>query len=593
MSMQLAPWTVGVPLFFAALLVALGEKLPRLVADLIALLAGGVTAAACALLFRAARSGPVVYWFGGIRPRSGVSLGIDFAIDRMGAGLATLAAVLVICALLFSARYFEKPQASFQALLLAFLAGICGFALTGDLFDLFVFFELMSTAAFGLCAYKSREVGPLQGAINFATTNTAGAFLTLTGISLLYARTGALNFAQMARSMGPHDALVLVGFALVCTGFLVKAAVVPFHFWLADAHAAAPTPACIIFSGAMVQAGLYAVARLHGALFAAPLPGFRPALLGLGIATCATGALLCYAQRHLKRLLAFSTVSHSGAILCGIALVDPSAYAGAALYVVGHGCVKAALFLCAGMILHRLGSVDEVMLHGRGVRLPWLGALFALGGLLLAGAPPTALFLGDSMLDHALKGHAVARAALALSSVLTGAAVLRACGRVFLGWGPREPDAPGGGETDEEPETDRGPIPWSMWLPAVLLLALAFASGLVSRGAAGRDAARMLDPHAFAAQILDGAPPALPAPPPEEPLGPGLLHAAGTVVAAAALAGLTLGRKRLPQAVRGAVASVWSPAAAALRALHTGEVGDQVAWLTLGAAILCGALALR
>jgi NADH:ubiquinone oxidoreductase subunit 5 (subunit L)/multisubunit Na+/H+ antiporter MnhA subunit len=171
--------------------------------------------------------------------------------------------------------------------------------------------------------------------------------------------------------------------------------------------------------------------------------------------------------------------------------------------------------------------------------------------------------------------------------------VLRACGRVFLGWGPREPDAPGGGETDEEPETDRGPIPWSMWLPAVLLLALAFASGLVSREAAGRDAARMLDPHAFAAQILDGAPPALPAPPPEEPLGPGLLHAAGTVIAAAALAALTLGRKRLPQAVRGAVSSVWSPAAAALRALHTGEVGDQVAWLTLGAAILCGAMALR
>src|SRR3954464_15656037 len=310
MSMQLAPWTVGVPLFFAALLVALGEKLPRLVADLIALLAGGVTAAACALLFRAARSGPVVYWFGGIRPRSGVSLGIDFAIDRMGAGLATLAAVLVICALLFSARYFEKPQASFQALLLAFLAGICGFALTGDLFDLFVFFELMSTAAFGLCAYKSREVGPLQGAINFATTNTAGAFLTLTGISLLYARTGALNFAQMARSMGPHDALVLVGFALVCTGFLVKAAVVPFHFWLADAHAASPTPACVIFSGAMVQAGLYAVARLQGVLFG--LQALRTPLLVAGIATCLVGAVMCFAQRHLKRLLAFSTISHAG-----------------------------------------------------------------------------------------------------------------------------------------------------------------------------------------------------------------------------------------------------------------------------------------
>ena len=555
--------------------------------------AAAATAASLRLAPARGAGGPLIYWFGGIRRRSGVSLGIDFAIDRVGAGLATLGAVLVFCALLFSARYFEKPQAAFQGLLLAFLAGLCGFSLTGDLFNLFVFFELMSTAAFGLCAYKSREVGPLQGAINFAVTNTAGAFLTLTGIALLYGRTGALNLAQMARMLsGPRDALVLVAFALVCTGFLVKAAVVPFHFWLADAHAAAPTPACIIFSGAMVQAGLYAVARLHGALFATPLAGIRPTLLALGVATCLLGAALCFAQRHLKRLLAFSTISHSGVILCGVALLNPAAYAGAGLYVVGHGCVKASLFLCAGMLLHRLHSVDELALHGRGRALPWLGALFALSGVLLAGAPPTALFLGESMLHHALEQHPAALAALAISSVVTGAAVLRACGRIFLGWGPREPDAPGGGEPDEEPETKPGEIPWTMWSPALLLLALALASFALSPEAAGRDAARMLDPHAFAAQVLDGASAAQPAPPPPEPLGPGLLHSAATVLCAVALAALTLGRKRLPAAVRSGVAALWSPAARALRALHTGEVGDQVAWLTFGVALLCGAMAL-
>src|SRR5204863_2775704 len=126
---------------------------------------------------------------------------------------------------------------------------------------------------------------------NFGVTNTAGAFLTLTGIAMLYARTGALNLSQVGRALaGQTDALVLIGFAFICVGFLVKAAVVPFHFWLADAHASAPTPACIVFSGAMVEAGLYAVARLHGALFAQPLAGVPPTLLALGVATCITGA---------------------------------------------------------------------------------------------------------------------------------------------------------------------------------------------------------------------------------------------------------------------------------------------------------------
>src|SRR5207248_4124895 len=384
--MPLAPWPVALPLLGAALLAGLGPRLPRLVADGIGLLVSAATTACCLGLMLLSRHAPIVYWFGGIRPRQGVALGIDFAIDPIGAGFAALGGALVFCALLFAVRWFDEAQALFQSLMLVFLAGLCGFALTGDLFDLFVFFELMGAAAFGLCAYKSREVGPLQGAVNFAVTNTAGAFLTLTGIALLYARTGALNLSQMARAAGgTHDGLVLAAFAFTCTGFLVKAAIVPFQFWLADAHAAAPTPACIVFSGAMVEGGLYAVARLWGALFSVPLAPdagrVRTALLCAGIATCAVGAVLCFAQRHLKRMLAFSTISHSGAMLLGIALLDARGAGGSAVYMVGHAAVKASLFLCVGMLLHRLQSVDELKLHGRGRGLGWLGVLMGLGGL--------------------------------------------------------------------------------------------------------------------------------------------------------------------------------------------------------------------
>jgi multicomponent Na+:H+ antiporter subunit D len=584
----LVPWPVLVPLLAAAILAGLGGKMPKWLANVFGAFAASVTALFCVLLLRKA---PLVYWFGGHHPRQGVALGIDFAPDRFGITLALLAALLTVAALVFSIRYFEEPEAGFQALLLLFLAGMCGFSLTGDLFDLFVFFELMGAAAYGLCGYKNREMGPLQGAINFAVVNTAGAFLTLTGISFLYARTGALNFSQIARMLGTsHDTLVLAGFALVCTGFMVKAAIVPFQFWLADAHAAAPTPACILFSGVMVEAGLYGIARVYGSIFSQTGIGDRVRLVltCAGVVTCLAGAAMCFAQRHLKRLLAFSTISHAGAMLLGIATVEAEGYAGTALYVAGHACVKAALFLCAGMLLHRLQSVDELKLHGRGRPFPLLGVLMALLALLLAGLPGSSMFAGAALIEHALEGHRVALFALHVSAIVTGAAVLRVCGRVFLGWGPREPDAPGPSSADEEPETEKGPIGPFMWVPAVVLFALAIGTAWTPRTVAVRTAARMLDANAWSQRVLDGAEAhakEAPETEPPEPM-PGVLSA----LAAVALAGLTLGRKSLPGIVRRAVRLVWDPLSLALRAVHTGMVGDQVAWFTLGAALFGCAL---
>ena len=148
------------------------------------------------------------------------------------------------------------------------MAAMCGFSYAADLFNLFVFFELMSVSAFALCGLKTLEPAPLQGAYNFAVVNTVGAFMVVIGIALLYARTGALNFAQIGRSLGTHaDALVLLAFLMIAVGYMVKAAIVPFHFWLVDAHAVAPTPVCVLFSGVMVELGIYAVVRVYWTIF--------------------------------------------------------------------------------------------------------------------------------------------------------------------------------------------------------------------------------------------------------------------------------------------------------------------------------------
>src|SRR4051812_6463786 len=144
--------------------------------------------------------------------------------------------------------------------MLLFLAGAMGFSLTGDLFNLFVFFELVSVSAYALTAYDIEERGPLTGTLNFAVTNSVGAFFILTGLALVYARTGALNMAQIGESLASSpagaDSLVVGAFTLMCVGFFCKAAVVPFHFWLADAYSVAPTPVCLLLSAVMSELGL-------------------------------------------------------------------------------------------------------------------------------------------------------------------------------------------------------------------------------------------------------------------------------------------------------------------------------------------------
>src|SRR5438874_1404991 len=302
---------VAVPLLAAAFLAAVNRHVPRWMADTFALLASISTCAGCALLMLQSAQQTIVYWFGGWAPRSGAAIGISFVIDPFGAGLAAFAAALVTLALIFSLRYFDSVGNLYHVLMMAFLGAMCAFCLTGDLFNLFVWFELMSAAAFALCGYKTEQAGPLEGSLNFAITNTIGAFLVLSGIGLLYGRTGALNMAQVGRSLGnTADGLVVVAFVLILCGFAVKAALVPFHFWLADAHAVAPTPVCILFSGVMVELGLYAIARVYWtvfqAAFAPHVRELRALFLSIGVITALLGEA---AIDHNAEQLGFKWVS--------------------------------------------------------------------------------------------------------------------------------------------------------------------------------------------------------------------------------------------------------------------------------------------
>jgi multicomponent Na+:H+ antiporter subunit D len=283
----------------------------------------------------------------------------------------------------------------------------------------------MGAVAYALTGFRIEEPQAVQGALAFGVINSLGAYITLFGIGMLYARAGALGLAPLAVALAGQPQTVFVGVAaaLVTTGFLVKGAVAPFHFWLDDAHAVAPTPICVLFSGLMVELGLYATARVGLVVFGPQL--LRPALVALGAVTALVGTVMCVAQRHLKRLLAYSTIGHAGLFVIALSSPDPAAVAGGALYVLAHAGTKAALFLIAGVILNRYGSVDEIDLHGRGREAKLLPWLMVLAGLALAGLPPLGPGLGKAIAEHAL-GGAWTAALFVLTSALTGAAVLRA-----------------------------------------------------------------------------------------------------------------------------------------------------------------------
>jgi multicomponent Na+:H+ antiporter subunit D len=593
---------IAIPLLAAAVLVGGGPLLRRRVADVLAIAtAATVTGIGAALLARTL-GGTVVTWFGGWTPRAGIAVGVSFSVDPVGAGLATFAGLLMVAALTFSWRYFETVGTLFHALMLVLLTAIVGFSMSGDLFNLFVFFELLSVSAYALAGYKIEDPGSLQGALNFAVTNSIGAFMVLGGIALLYGRVGALNLAQLGRALAeaPTDRLVIVAFTLLLVGFLVKAAVVPFHFWLADAYAVAPTPVCILLAGVISELGIYAVARIYWTVFSGPLGphawGLRAVLLGAAALTALLGGVMCIMQHHLARLLAFATVSHIGLTLVGIALLVPAGIGGAVLYAVADGMVKAALFVLAGILAHRFGTLNELELRGQGRREAWLAPLFVLGAVGLAGMPPFGTFVGKALIEEASGDSWPWVAALfTVASALTASAVLRVTGRIFAGWGATSyfggEDVTAeeeGGTQESELHVPRAWLGPSMVLPALGLLAAALVVGVIPGLSTRTDqaAARFTDRPAYAATVLEGA--AAPLPQPVEPPPERLLHAApwsaGTLLLAVAIALASLFGGRLPARPRDLAVRLAEPAAAVLRNLHSGLMADSVTWLTIGAA---------
>jgi proton-translocating NADH-quinone oxidoreductase chain N len=396
MSETLPLWLIGLPLITSPFVYVAGHLNTRrpVISRWIAL--GGL-AAAWIVFAQTARE---VLTYGKTETYVGM---IAIRVDGISLLLAALALTLCTLVLLFSATYMagETNEEKYYALLVALIGAMIGLACAADLFNLWVWFELMAVSSYLLVAFYSRQPASLEAGVKYLVQSTAGSVLVLVGIALVMLQTGTLDL-DMIRAAQPSPTLLAAG-ALFVVGFGVKAAIVPFHTWLPDAHSQAPSGISAMLSGVVIGAGLIALLRTLGALAGVTL-SWGILLMGFGAFNMLAGNLLALRQRQVKRLLAFSSLSHVGYMLLGLGIAvysgQPDGAQGGFFHLLNHGLMKGLAFLAAGVFLYALhlaqgdhSPLTIADLSGAARRYPLAAFAFSVALLGLGGLPPLAGFM--------------------------------------------------------------------------------------------------------------------------------------------------------------------------------------------------------
>lgn len=464
----------------------------------VALAASAVTLGASgAVLLTTYTGGPQTYRVGGWAPPYGIVL----VADLFGATLAVTSALVALAGALHTLASAEQvvERRLYHPLFLLLLAALGGAFLTGDVFNLYVFVELVILSSFGLVALADRPVSA-ETTFKYAVLSALGSLLLLVSTALVYASVGTLTMADIAlraRSDGAGS-FWPVAAAMMLFAFLLKGAVFPFHFWQPDAHSVAPSAVSAMLSGILVKIGFYGVARL--ALLIFPTAPALALLAPLGAASVVFGSFAALASANLKRMLAYSTIANVGFILIALGWGGPLGVLAAVVNAISHALIKASLFLAAGYVVERAHEYDLARLGG--VAHLTVGGTFAfgLGAVGLAGLPPLSGFLGKLTLFQAglTSGDLPTLAVVVVGSALGIVYNLRAF--VLVYWGKTPP---------EVVESWRKAPPRRLGSAAPLLLALVYVALGLWPGPllelAGAIAAELTRPEVYVEAVLGGA----------------------------------------------------------------------------------------
>jgi multicomponent Na+:H+ antiporter subunit D len=330
------------------------------------------------------------YFFGGWAP----PWGIEYVIDPLSGGLATLVSFFGLLVLFYAGPYLApkiaKEKGYFYTLYLLCVAGLLGMVVTGDVFNLYVFLEITSLAAYALIASGGSKA--TVGAFRYLLIGTAAASLYLLGIGYLYALTGSLNMADLAQLLPMVDAptALVLATGLIIIGLGIKMALFPLHGWLPDAYASAPAPVTAFIAAVMAKVSAYAIYRiLFFVLKAADPTTIALNMVGwMAAAGILFGSIMAIAQRDLWRMLAYSSVAQMCYIALGLALANTMGIYGALLHILNHAITKGCLFLIAGSIAWKTGIRDINQLAKMCRRLPWTMAVFIVAAMSMIGLLP-------------------------------------------------------------------------------------------------------------------------------------------------------------------------------------------------------------
>ena len=431
--------------------------------------------------------------------------GITLVADYLSAVMVVITAITGLATAIYALGEIpEKTERlGFYALFQTLIAGVTGAFLTGDLFNLYVWFEVMLIASFSLLVIGGGK-DRLDAGIKYVALNLVSTLVFLSGIGLLYGITGTLNMADLrgAVAAAENQALVTVIAMMFMVGFGVKAAVFPLFFWLPASYHTPPIAISAFFAGMLTKVGVYALIRTFTLLFVADVGYTHTILLWVGGLTMVTGVLTAAAQSDVRKILSFHIISQIGYMIVGLALYTPLALAGAVFYLIHNIIAKANLFLIAGIARRLTGSFELDRIGGLFKAAPFLSALFLISALGLAGIPPLSGFWAKLLV--VLAALEVANWWIAGVALGVGLLTLFSMTKIwqYAYWSP----LPEGARLATRPSR-------LLYVPVVGLAALTLLLGLwsqplISLGDAA--AAELLDPSRYVAAVFGEGAPAVP-----------------------------------------------------------------------------------